>query len=124
MDANAAGSGGEMTRPIPLRHGARTPQARVLERKHNAVIQSLASEQGMSTFSEGRLFELVTMTGQLAAQLDMMASRIAIVRKGESVLHPTDIAALVRATGHLEGAARTLRDVTAIGKPVLMQAAE
>lgn len=78
----------------------------------------------MSTFAEGRLFELVTVTGQLAAQIDMMASRIAIIRKGEETIHPMDVAALVRVTSHLEGAARTLRDVTAIGKPVLMQAAE
>lgn len=35
-----------MTRPIPLRHGARTPQARVLERKFNDKIIALAKQFG------------------------------------------------------------------------------
>ena len=35
-----------MTRPIPLRTGAKTPQARVLQRKHNDTIMRLAKQFG------------------------------------------------------------------------------
>lgn len=119
-----------MTRPIPLRSGAKTPQARVLQRRHNTIIQSLALEIPMrhvaaNRFADGRLFELVNMVAQQSAYLEILSARAASARRDMAEpLHPADLDSMIRAIRNLEAAAGLLREAAALGKPVLMQAAE
>lgn len=78
----------------------------------------------MSTWDQGRLFELATMVEREAKTIDMLAARTAIVAAGCKPVHHTDTASLAAAVKHLEGAAQTLREALALGKPapVLMAA--
>jgi hypothetical protein len=118
-----------VTRPIPLRHGARTPQARVLERKHNAVIQSLASEKTMRPLMEDY------HAGELSGHL--YACTVTVFAAMSSARNTYRLAKLVRPTGQssvemqrmaneLEAAAECLRKAAklAFPAPEMLQAAE
>lgn len=76
-------------------------------------------------FADGRLFELVNMVAQQSAYLEILSARAASARRDMAEqLHPTDLDSMIRAIRNLEAAAGLLREAAALGKPVLMQAAE
>lgn len=63
----------------------------------------------VNDFPAGRLFELTGIIAQQAAYIDMLASRIAMIRRSGTELHSAEIDSIVRATRHLEGAADSLK---------------
>jgi hypothetical protein len=63
----------------------------------------------VNNFPAGRLFELTGIVAQQAAYIDMLASRIATIRRSGEELHHSEIDSVLRATRHLEGAADTLK---------------
>lgn len=118
-----------MTRPIPLRSGAKTPQARVLQRRHNTIIQSLASEKAMRPIMEDYY------AGELSGHL--YACSVTVFAAMSSARNTYRLAKLVRPTGQssvemqrmaneLEAAAECLRRAAklAFPPPEMMQAAE
>lgn len=117
-----------MTRTIPLRTGARTPHARVLERKHNDLIKSLASEKTMRTMDDYNTGQLSGFIYALTLSAQPVSSSANNAFRLAKLVRPTgeDARTMIRVANELDAAAECLRRAAekAFQAPELLQAAE